>query len=96
MQRFVRQLDKVTYKDPNPSGTATGVAVFAKQFVGKILDSFGGVARLAFEYSGVPRAYGTAVARRAVAQEAAKGPASSGTGFALPALGQGIYRGDGS
>jgi hypothetical protein len=90
MRRFVSQLEKVTYKDPNPSGTATGVAVFAKQFLGKLLDAFGPLGRTAFEYSGIPTAYGSAIASKAVAQNAARLPKPPTFGYAAPTVAQGI------
>jgi hypothetical protein len=66
--RFVRQLDKVNWKDPNPSGTATGVASLAKQMFGKLLDAFGPLGQAAWEFSGVQHAWGTSVAKQAVKQ----------------------------
>lgn len=70
MLRAIRMLEGVTYKDPNPSGTATGVAVLAKQMFGKLMQALGPIGQTAIEYSGLPKAYGTAVARRAVSQAA--------------------------
>lgn len=93
MRRFLQQLEKVTYKDPNPSGTATGVAVFAKQLFTKILDAVP-YGRAAWEYSMLPTAYGKAVAKKAVAQEAAKRAPSPGLGFVAPAIDQGLNTGD--
>lgn len=66
MVRFQRALQQISYRDPNPSGSAVGFAALTKQFLGKVLDAvpFG---RAAFERSGIPDAYGAAVAKRAVA-----------------------------
>ena len=68
IRRMMRTLQDVAYKDPNPSGTATGVAVMTKQLFGKIIDMAGPVGRAAVEYSGIPKAWGKAVANRAVSQ----------------------------
>ena len=66
--RVQKMLEGITYKDPNPSGTATGIAVLTKQLFGKIMSAFGPVGQMAVEYSGLPRAYGAALARRATSQ----------------------------
>jgi hypothetical protein len=74
LRRFLAQLDKVTWKDPNPSGTATGVANLTKQLFGTLLDSFGGLGRAIWDFSGVQHAWGSNLARRAVAQNPPKIP----------------------
>jgi hypothetical protein len=73
MVRFQRALQQISYRDPNPSGSAVGLATLAKQFLGKVLDAvpFG---RAAFERSGIPDAYGAAVAKRAVAPGMPRSP----------------------
>lgn len=91
IMRLRNTLEQVAYKDPNPSGTATGVAVLTKQLLSKFMSAFGPVGQAAIEFSGVPRAWGTAVARRAVAQTAPAvpaqgvnlGPATAGAGSAI-------------
>jgi hypothetical protein len=67
IKRFIGQLDKITYKDPNPSGSASGIGAMMKQFVGKILDATP-FARAAFEYTGIPERHAAGVAKKAVAQ----------------------------
>lgn len=94
LRRFVNELERITYKDPNPSGTSTGVAVFAKQFVGKLLDAFGGMGRTAFEISGLPRAHGTSLAKRAVGTALGKPKPDTSASIALPAIGQPYGRRD--
>ena len=64
--RFLRQLDRVNWKDPNPSGTATAVAGLGKQLFSKLFEAFGPLGRAAFERSGLQQAWGTAIARQAV------------------------------
>lgn len=77
MGRYIKTLEGITYKDPNPSGTATGVAVLSKQLFGKLFNAFGPVGRTVLEYSGIPKAYkaanGAAVARKAVSQIPVRG-----------------------
>ena len=68
MGRYAKQLEQITWKDPNPSGTATGLASLAKQFFGKVIDVLGPVGKFAYEYSRVPDALGKIVAQRAVRQ----------------------------
>ncbi len=68
INRFLAQLDKVNWKDPNPSGTATSVFGLGKQLFGKFFDAFGPLGRAAFERSGLQQAWGTAIAREAVKQ----------------------------
>jgi hypothetical protein len=72
--RFLTQLDRINWKDPNPSGTATSLAGLGKQLFGKILDAFGPVGRAAWDYSGVQHAWGSSIARQAVKQEARVAP----------------------
>jgi hypothetical protein len=65
--RFVRELDRITYKDPNPSRSAIGVSMFARQFGGFLLDRVP-AARLVFEWSGLPEHFNSQAAKRAVSQ----------------------------
>ena len=67
IKRFLSQLEKITYKDPNPSGTASGVGVMARQFASSLIDSLP-FARTAIEYLGLPERHAAAVAKKAVAQ----------------------------
>lgn len=91
INRFANTLKDVAYKDPNPSGTATGIAVLSKQLFGKLLNAFGPIGQAAVEYSGIPRAWGTALAKRAVAQTPQAipaqgvnlGPLTAGAGSAV-------------
>lgn len=66
--RFLNQLDRINWKDPNPSGTATSIAGLGKQMFGKLIDAFGPIGRAAFERSGLQQAWGTSIARKAVEQ----------------------------
>ena len=66
ISRFLNQLDRVSWKDPNPSGTATSAAGLAKQLFAKFFDAFGPLGRAAFERSGLQQAWGTSIARQAV------------------------------
>jgi hypothetical protein len=66
IRRFAEALKQITWKDPNPSGTATGVAVLAKHVISKFFDSFGPVGSVVAHYSGIPAAYGYTVAQKAV------------------------------
>lgn len=65
MVRFQRALKQITYKDPNPSNSAIGVASLSRQFFSKVLNAVP-FARALVEMSPIPNAYGTAVAKRAV------------------------------
>jgi hypothetical protein len=70
MQRFAKALEGIVWKDPNPSGTATGLMALLKGVFGKLMSHLPAAAQTAVEVTGVPRAYGTAVARKAVQQSA--------------------------
>lgn len=76
MRRLAKQLETITFKDPNPSKTSYGVGVMAKQFLGKVLDMIPW-ARVAYEYSGLPKAVGAATTRRAVDQTVRQTPRNS-------------------
>lgn len=73
MRRLTTQLETITYQDPNPSKTSYGVGVLTKQFLGKVLDMIPW-ARVAYEYSGIPKAVGAAAAKRAVDQTVRETP----------------------
>lgn len=73
MRRLATALERITYKDPNPSGSGYTAAVLTKQLFGKLLD-FLPWARVAYEFSGLPKAVGAAVARRAVDQTVRQTP----------------------
>lgn len=78
-----KALERIVWRDPNPSGTATAAANLMKQFLGTIWDAIGiksQVVRTAIEASGLGRAYGAASASRAVDQ--------SLRGLPAPTLGQ--------
>jgi len=67
--QFVKALEQITYKDPNPSGSAVGAAALLKQAVAKLFELIGGNSRIGqavVDYSGVGRAYGTASAKAAL------------------------------
>lgn len=78
LAQLERSLERITYKDPNPSGTATAAANLMKQFLGTIWDAIGiksQIGRTALEASGLGRAYGSAAASRAVDQTLRSRPA---------------------
>lgn len=68
IRRYANQLEQITWKDPNPSGTATGLASLAKQMFGKVIDVLGPVGKFAYHYSGVPETYGKMIAQKAARQ----------------------------
>lgn len=78
IRRLGAEFERITYKDPNPSGSGYTAAVLTKQFFGKLLDIIP-FAREAFEYSGVPAAYNRVAAKRYVDQMVRQVP-----GNALP------------
>ena len=88
MRRYAAQLEQITWKDPNPSGTATGLASLTKQMFGTVLNALGPVGKSAFNWSGVPEAYGKMVAQKAVQQTAPKIPAQAiqSSGLMTPAI----------
>jgi hypothetical protein len=72
MRALSRALEKVAYKDPNPSGTGTAGAYYVRQFVTKLMDAIGFSSKpvqMALEYTGLGNAYGAAKARAAIAQQ---------------------------
>ncbi|WP_072396455.1 hypothetical protein [Hyphomicrobium sp. CS1GBMeth3] len=73
IRRLANELERITYKDPNPSGSGYTAAAFAKQFFGKLLDAIP-MARPLYEYSGVPKAVHSVAARRAVDQQLRQTP----------------------
>jgi hypothetical protein len=64
--RHLRQLqgalDGLVVKDINPSGTATGAALLIKEFMGKIMDTLPTAAKVAVEFSGLPKRFSSASA----------------------------------
>ena len=73
IRRFAKDLERITYKDPNPSGSGYTIAAFTKQFFGKLLDAVP-MARPLYEYSGIPKVVGSTFARRAVNQAVKQTP----------------------
>ena len=73
IRRLAAQLDRIVYKPPNASGSGYTAAGLTKQFFGKLLDAIP-AGRALYEFSGVPKALGTAAARRAVNQSIAPTP----------------------
>ncbi|MBX9842588.1 MAG: hypothetical protein K2Z80_12345 [Xanthobacteraceae bacterium] len=73
IRRLAKQLETITYKPPNASGSGYTAAGLTKQFFGKLLDAIP-AGRAVYEFSGVPKALGTAAARRAVNQTMAPAP----------------------
>lgn len=73
IQRLAKQLETITYKDPNPSGSGYTAAALTKQFFGKLLDAIPFV-REALEFTGVPDAVRGQAARRAVDQTVRQTP----------------------
>lgn len=87
ISKFKRALEGVVWKDPNPSGTATAVAIFSKQFLDKLMQSMP-LVRTAYQMSGIPKAMGTVAANKAVSQKVREvapslGPVGGGTGSIL-------------
>lgn len=73
MRRLQNALERIVYKDPNPSGSGYMIAALVKQFFGKIMEAFGAkgvLARTALEWTGLPNAHGKAVVNRALSQDA--------------------------
>ena len=70
MRRYAAQLEQIVWKDPNPSGTATGLASLTKQMFGKVVDALGPVGKLAAHMPVIPDMYGKYVANQAVRQTA--------------------------
>lgn len=73
IRRLASQLEQIVYKPPNASGSGYTAAGLTKQFFGKLLDAIP-AGRALYEFSGVPKALGTAAARRAVNQSIAPTP----------------------
>jgi hypothetical protein len=72
---LVRQLETITYKDPNPSGSSYGIASFAKEFFKTIFNALGlnsAPAQLALgaagKFTGLADAAGKVAAKRATSQ----------------------------
>lgn len=66
---FLSAMQQVAWKDPNPSGSGTAAASYAKQALGAIWDALGmnsKWAQAAIERTGVMSAYGTGAAKEAV------------------------------
>lgn len=68
MRRFVKALDGIVWKDPNGSGTATALVSLMKNMFGRFMNFVPGSVRAGLEFTGLPKAYGTAVAKKAVSQ----------------------------
>lgn len=90
MLRVSRVLNGVSWKDPNPSGTATAAQGLLKEFFGTIMKALpiGNTAKIAMEFSGMPNrlrnAAGYVGANNAVSQglRTTTDPALSGVGGA--------------
>jgi hypothetical protein len=67
IMRLRTALEQVVAKDPNPSGSGTAIAAYARQFLGNVLAAIPG-GQVAWQYSGIPSAMGKAAATRAVRQ----------------------------
>lgn len=67
IMRLRKALEQVVAKDPNPSGSGSAIAAYARQFLGSVLNAIPG-AQIAWQYSGIPTAIGKAAAYRAVSQ----------------------------
>jgi hypothetical protein len=67
IMRLRKALEQVVAKDPNPSGSGTAIAAYARQFLGTVLSAIPG-GQVAWQYSGIPSAIGKAAAYRAVSQ----------------------------
>lgn len=73
IRQFVQALETISFKPPNASGSGYSAATFAKEGIAKLFNAFGlqsKLAQTALEYSGLPKAAGTAAARNAVSQAA--------------------------
>lgn len=73
IRRLASELERIAYKDPNPSGSGYTAAALTKQFFGKLLDAVP-MARPIYEYSGLPKVVGSVSARRAVEQNVRQTP----------------------
>lgn len=94
--RLVRDLQTITYKDPNPSGSSYGIASFAKEFFQTIFRAFGlnsAPAQLAVgaagKFTGITDAAGKVAAKRATDQSAM--PARPNLGGLFSGGGAAIY-----
>jgi hypothetical protein len=82
IRQFVQALDTIAFKPPNASGSGYTAANFAKELGLKLFNAFGlqsKLAQTAIEYSGLPKAAGTAAARSAVNQGVVARPPSYGS-----------------
>lgn len=77
IMRLRRALEQITLKDPNPSGSGTAIAAYARQFVGKVLDALP-LGQIAYQYSGIPSAAGRVAAKRAISQSHTAPPPALG------------------
>lgn len=89
MSRILNQMEAITWKDPNPSGTATGVAMHAREFLQTLFDWAGGsrVIRTALGVAdrtlGISNKFGGAQAAKAVSQRVpSQAPTRAGFGAA--------------
>ena len=72
MRRLQNALERIVYKDPNPSGSGYMIAALVKQFFGKIMEAFGAkgvLARTALEWTGLPSAHSRALVNRAISKD---------------------------
>lgn len=94
IMRFAKQLEGITWKDPNPSGTATGLMALTRGVFGRLMGKLPDSIRAAVELSGVPRAYGTTIARKAAAQAPVRSSTAQGPNLAplTAVVGQGVGR----
>ncbi|MBS0237221.1 MAG: hypothetical protein JSR89_02215 [Proteobacteria bacterium] len=83
IRRFLNELDRISWKDPNPSGTATSLAGLGNQLFAKFFDAFGPLGRAAFERSGLQQAWGTSIARQAVREAPSVFPSMPANSFML-------------
>ena len=101
MRKFMRSLEQITYKPPNPSGSAYGVIQGVKDLVGTLLSAIPGAEKLkvplhvAWKLSGVPSAQ-EIMARRAAEQAIKQGgiPGAIPPSLAgISAAAENLYRG---
>lgn len=92
MRHFLRAMETVAYKPPNASGSGYTAASLMKDGLVRLIDAFGiGVpARAAIDFTGLDKAFGAGVARKAVNQIAK--PKKPNVGGAMTGAGHTYHR----
>lgn len=68
MMKVLQVLKSVSWKDPNPSGTATALGGMAREFFGTLMKALPTPLKVGLEFSKLPQAVGTVGAKNAVSQ----------------------------